>query len=205
MEVKQIKSKFLRNIFDQNTYAVIGKNSALIIDAGAEIEDIKAAVSGKKVLAVLMTHLHFDHLWNIEYYTRQFDCDVYIQGGAEEKLSDSNKNASYFVKKNMVFNIPKNHIKNYAEKFKLDEFEIEIFKTPGHSSDSVCIKIGDYLFTGDTVFSDSIGRTDFYDSSPDAMEASLKLIESIDFKIACPGHYDECTKSEAVNVIKMFI
>ena len=78
MEVICLKSKFLRNIFDQNTYVIKSGNSAIIVDAGAEIEDVKNALTGLKVKAILMTHLHFDHFWNLENYLHEFDCDVYV-------------------------------------------------------------------------------------------------------------------------------
>lgn len=205
MEVKQIKSKFLRNIFDQNTYVVTNENEAVIIDAGAEPDDVKAALCGKKVLAVLITHLHFDHIWNLEKYISEFDCDVFIQSGAEDKFSDPGKNASHLISRRMTINIAKNRIKYYAEKSKIGKFDVEVFKTPGHSSDSVCIKIGDYLFTGDTVFSDAIGRTDFYDGNSEEMLESLRKIAGIKFKIACPGHYEECTEKDISDTIKTYL
>ena len=204
MEVKQIKSKFLRNIFDQNTYVLSSGDEAVIIDAGAEIEDVKASLGERKVLAVLLTHLHFDHLWNIEKYIAEFHCDVYVQKQAEEKLLDPNKNASNILKKGMTFIVPKNKLKYYAEKLFIGNFEFEIYKTPGHSSDCVCIKTGDYLFSGDTIFEDAIGRTDFYDGSPEDMKKSLKLIENLNFKIACPGHFNICKKDKLLQVIKLF-
>ncbi len=54
--VKSIKSKFLKNIFDQNTYVCLGEKEAVVIDAGAEVEDVVKAANGKKIVAVLMTH-----------------------------------------------------------------------------------------------------------------------------------------------------
>ena len=67
-----VKSKFLMNLFDQNTYVLKSKKEAIIIDAGAELEDVLKEVENKKVLAVLMTHLHFDHIWNIEQYLEKY-------------------------------------------------------------------------------------------------------------------------------------
>lgn len=205
MEIIKIKSKFLKNIFDQNTYICIGKNSAIIIDAGGEVKDIEKHLDGKKVLAVLMTHLHFDHLWNIEEYVKRFDCDVYMCKGAEEKLTDPNANASFMIRKDMLFNIPKNKIKYYAEKLKIGEFEVEVFFTPGHTDDGVCLKIDSNLFTGDTVFNDNIGRCDLEGGSTSLMRESLKNILSIDFKKAYPGHFNEASKEEISNTIKYYI
>ena len=203
-EVKQLKSKFLRNIFDQNTYVCLGKNEGFIVDAGAEAEDVKAALEGKKVLGILMTHLHFDHIFNIEAYLKEFDCKVFIIKDAEEKFADANKNASVVLKKNMTFKIEKDRINFYKNHFKLGEFEVEVYETFGHTGDSVCLKIGDKLFTGDTIFSDTIGRTDLYDGSIDEMKKSLRKIKSLDFKVAYPGHGGTASKKQICEVIKKY-
>ena len=70
MEVVTIKSKFLRNLFDQNTYVLKNENEAIIIDAGADVDDVEREVQGLNVLAILITHIHFDHVWNLEEYIK---------------------------------------------------------------------------------------------------------------------------------------
>jgi len=205
VEVSQIKSKFYMNSFDQNTYVVANKKEAIIIDAGAEIEDLERVVKNKKVLAVLVTHLHFDHIFNIENILEKYNCPVYIQEGYEEKFYSGKKNVSYIMGKELVFNVNEEKIKYYEDNLKIGKFKIEIIKTKGHSEDGVCIKIDDCLFTGDTIFENSIGRTDFYDSSDKEMEKSLNLIRNIDFKMAYPGHSNICSKNQILNTISFFI
>ena len=114
--IETIKSKFMRNLFDQNTYVLLSKKHAVIIDAGAEIEDVKAVVGDRKVLAVLMTHLHFDHFWNIDKYVDEWACDVYVSKGEEGRLLDSRLNGSFIVKQNIVKNIDAKFIKYYKPK-----------------------------------------------------------------------------------------
>jgi hydroxyacylglutathione hydrolase len=74
----------------------------------------------------------------------------------------------------------------------IDEFpikEIEIIKTPGHTSDSLCFLYKDILFSGDTIFHDGgIGRTDFPESNEEDMKKSLEKLKKIKYKILCPGH-----------------
>lgn len=205
MKIEVIKSKFMRGVFEQNTYVILTKTQALIIDAGANVEDVKQVVGKRKVQGVLMTHLHFDHFWFLEEYLKEFDTNVFIQAGAENKFADSEFNGAVLIRKNIEKNIEKNRIKYYENQLKLSDFNCEIVETEGHAEDCVCIKIGDNLFTGDTIFADSIGRTDLVDSSNDKMIESLNKIKNIDFKIAYPGHYESATKDEIIKTIGFYI
>lgn len=205
MEINIIKSKFLRGLFDQNTYVLTNKNQAIIIDAGAELEDVIAVVGNRKVLAILMTHLHFDHFWNLDKYLEKFDCKVFIKENCEEKFENGKLNGSVLIKKEFTKIISKKFIKYYAKKLELGDFSIEVFETSGHSADSVCLLVQGVLFTGDTVFSDAIGRTDLQDSSNEKMLESLKLIKNIDFERAYPGHYETATKNEILKTISFYL
>ena len=205
MEVVRIKSKFLRNLFDQNTYVLKNGKSALIIDAGAEVDDVKEAAKGLKVEAILMTHLHFDHIWNIEKYLQEFDCKVYVCNGAEEKFFDSAKNASTIMRNTVVRNVSEDKINFYESKLQFADFDVEVLFTPGHSRDCVCLKIENKLFSGDTLFADGIGRTDLYDSDNEAMKNSLKTIKNINFDVFYPGHGDFGSKLQADKVIDYYL
>ena len=205
MEIKTIKSKFMNNIFDQNTYVLTEKNQSIIIDAGAEVEDVKQAVGKSQVLAVLLTHAHFDHIWNLQEYVNVFDCDVFVCENEDVRFHDARLNASFIVRLDMCQNIDAKKVKYYAEKLKLGKFEIVVTRTMGHTSDSVCLLVGDSLFTGDTIFADGIGRTDLIDSNPFEMQKSLKTIAETNFAVAYPGHYQSATKDQILKTIKYYI
>lgn len=205
MEINVIKSKFMRGVFEQNTYVLTTKKQALIIDAGADLEDVKQAVGNRKVQSILMTHLHFDHFWYLEEYLKEFECPVYIQEGAENKFTDSELNGAILVRKTIIKNIDKSQIKYYENNLKLGDFNCQIIETPGHTADSVCILIDDNLFTGDTVFSDSIGRTDLKDSSNELMIESLIKIKDLDFVIVYPGHYESASKNQITKTIGFYL
>ncbi len=205
-EIKTIKSKFMKNIFDQNTYILSNdKNEAVIVDASAELEDVLSEIEGKKVLAILITHAHFDHTWNLSEYLEQFNCDVYVVEGAEERFESIRLNASFMVRKSITQNISKKLIKYYAKKLKIGDFEFEITFTPGHTSDGVCILWKDNLFTGDTIFADGVGRTDLDDSNPFELKNSLEKIKSINYTVAYPGHYESAIKHKIDNVIDYYL
>ena len=205
MEVICLKSKFLRGIFDQNTYVLLDENDAIIIDAGAEIEDVKAVIGRRKVQGILLTHIHFDHVWNLEKYLDEFDAKAYIPDGQEFKFMDKEYNASTMIHHEFKFDVPKEKIGYYSEKMKLGKFEIQVISTPGHSADSVCVKIDGNLFTGDTLFDGNIGRTDFVDASENEMIKSLKKIKNVEFDFAYPGHYGSMDKQKADMTIDMFL
>ena len=204
-KIEVIKSKFLMNMFDQNTYVVSNKKEAIIVDAGAELEDVLKVTENKKVLAVLMTHLHFDHIWNLDKYLEQFSCPVYIVSGHEKKFENGELNCSNIVRINLTKNIKKEQIKYYENHLKIGSFNIDVFFTPGHSADSVCLLIGDTLFSGDTVFADGIGRTDLYDSSNNQMADSLEKIKAINYKNLCSGHYEKSTKEKTDKLINYYL
>ena len=203
--ISTVVSKFMRGAFEQNTYVLYNKKEAVIIDAGAEVEDLKNIIKNRKVLAVLITHLHFDHIWNLAEILKEFDCLVFIQKDCENSFIDSRYNASYMIRQNLTFEIPSRKVKYYTENMKFGKFEFKVFQTSGHSRDCVCLLIGDNLFTGDTIFKDSIGRTDLMDSDNKKMLESLKIIKDIEFKTAYPGHYESCSKEEVLETINMFL
>ena len=205
MEIITLKSKFLRNLFDQNTYVVKNGNSAILIDAGAEIADVLNVLDGAKVCAVLLTHVHFDHIWNIEEYIKEFDCDVYVCKGAEEKFGDYKKNCASFVNKELIRNVKNDKIKYYQKELVFDNINVDVYFTPGHCADCVCLKINNALFSGDTLFANGVGRTDIFDSSEHDMKNSLKMIKTIDFEVMYPGHYESATKAQANRVIDYFL
>jgi glyoxylase-like metal-dependent hydrolase (beta-lactamase superfamily II) len=69
----------------------------------------------------------------------------------------------------------------------------------------VCLLVENNLFTGDTIFSDCIGRIDLKDSSRDDMISSLEKIREINFETAYPGHYENATKQQIIKTIGFYI
>lgn len=199
MEIYSIRSKKYGGMLHQKTHVLVDGENVVIVDAGAEVEDVKNIIGNKKVFAVLITHCHFDHTWCIEDYIKEWNMDIYICEGAEEKFLDEKKNGSFLVGHEITFNVPQKNIKYYAEKLQIADFSIDVYFTPGHASDCVCLLVDKNLFCGDLVLGGTTGRCDLYDSSYFEMEKSLAKLENIDFEIAYPGHYDMLTKDEVLN------
>ena len=199
MNIQAVTATAYRGVLNQKTYVVSNDDEVIIIDAGAELSDVKEVVKDKKVLAILVTHLHFDHIWCIEDYLKEWNTSVYIVEGSEEKFESSEYNGSFLIRTNLTFEVSKNNLKYYTDKLKIGSFDIDVIFTPGHSSDSVCLLIEKSLFCGDLVLGGSIGRTDLYDSSNIEMRNSLAKLKNIDFETAYPGHYETMSKDEVLN------
>lgn len=144
--------------------------NAILIDPAWGIKDIEKYIEDEnlKPKAVFFTHGHFDHVKRADAIIKKFNIPAYIEEG-DMKVSEISSNLleSYKGDKN----------------FKIGKLDIEILHTPGHSEGSVCIKIGDNLFTGDTLFKTVCGRTDLPGSDPKKMQKSLKRLSQLPPKI----------------------
>ncbi len=198
MEIKQIVSSFLGS----NTYVIENGDNVLIIDAGAELNKVLEVVGLKKVCGVLLTHLHFDHVYFLNDYVKHFGCKVYLK----DSKNVDNKNYTLSAMVGGV-NLPKNC---YVDLMQVDNINIDSFNvlcclTPGHSADSMCYVIEDNLFSGDTLFNGTIGRTDLPTSSVKDMLASLEKLKTLTFKTCFSGHGESSNYDEQIENIKYFI
>ena len=175
-----------------NCYVVFTTNSsdAIVIDPGDEYLKIENALIENNLYAkaVLITHGHFDHIGALSEFAK-YKIPIYIHQLDADKLTTDNNLGNMFritVKRcnaNMLFG---------GEKFSFSVAGLDILAlhTPGHSKGSVCYLIENCLFTGDTLFKNGYGRTDFYDGDFNELKNSLKLKKkfiSSDTKIL-PGH-----------------
>jgi len=188
MEIKTIKVGILQT----NCYIVSKDNKALIIDPGAKAERILAALGDLTVIAILLTHGHFDHIGAINDLRNHFNCPIYLSEDDVPLLRDPQLNYSF----------PKRFILDvktlpYPNKLVLADFQIEILETPGHTNGSVCLIIDEAMFSGDTLFMQSVGRTDLKTGNPTKMKQSLRKISALDHNYRVyPGHDDPTTLNE---------
>ena len=137
--------------YQTNCYIVSGEGSdrCIVIDPGYESGEILKQTQGKTVAAILLTHGHFDHVGGVSDLAAKTGCRVYI---CPEDLSMPPQ----------MTNGPIFYTDTYGEGdvLTLADISLKILHTPGHTPGSVCILAEDVLFTGDTLFQDSCGRTD---------------------------------------------
>ncbi len=170
-----------------NCYIVYneGAEEAVVIDPAGEAEKIKKALDGKKAAAVLLTHGHFDHTGALSAFA---GTPIYMHPSDDVMLLDP----VWSVGEMIGDTAPRPAATDYVQegtKLRLAGLDIQVLHTPGHTLGSVCYRIGDALFTGDTMFRASYGRTDFPGGDEAELFRSLRRLLKLEKDyIVCPGH-----------------
>lgn len=178
--------------FDVNCYIAYDENSkkAIIIDPGQDSKKVIDKIEQLKLKPELLinTHGHFDHTYSDDIIRQKYNIPLAIHKNDIEMLSDANKNFSTIIGNPIIIN--KADILFDKEETKETSFcKYSIIHTPGHSKGSVCILIENILFAGDTIFKDSIGRTDLYGGNYNEILLSLQKIKKLSQDtIIYPGH-----------------
>ncbi len=181
--------------FCANCYLVtdMATNESLLVDPGAFAERQKDYIKSQGIenlRYILLTHGHFDHMLGVEKFRQEFSAKVVIHPMDEDKLSSAEKSLySRFDRDNPFVPTGADISVNDGDTLPFGNETIEVIHTPGHTKGGVCYKIRDLLFTGDTLFKGTIGRTDFPDSDENEMLESLIKLDKLDmdYKIY-PGH-----------------
>lgn len=188
MDVKTVKVGILQT----NCYILSKNGKAIIIDPGAKAERILAALGDLDLVAILLTHAHFDHIGAINDILSVKNVPVYLHEDDVPLMADPTLNYSF--PKRFIVEQP---TINYPSVLTLGEFRFEVLETPGHTDGSICLIIDDLMFSGDTLFMQSIGRTDLRTGNPTKMKQSLKKLKALDQNYTVyPGHDDPTTLSE---------
>lgn len=168
--------------YQTNCYIVHEENSTdcLIIDPGYEPENISSYLEEKGLTpeAILLTHCHFDHVGAVKDLAAQYDCKVFLD---KKELAMPP----------MLTNGPLYYTDGYGDgdTLTLAGIPIQVLETPGHTPGSVCLIMEDTLFSGDTLFAGSCGRTDLPCGDARAMRDSLRRLAALseNYRV-CPGH-----------------
>lgn len=199
MKTEQIVSDILKS----NTFVVSDRGEALIVDAGATLDKLEKAVEDNKVVGILLTHGHFDHVFHLLEYIDKFKCPVVIHkhGAKTMKSPGLNYGDDFSIKSNDSDYV---YLKEDSD-VKIGHFKFQAFMTPGHSPCGVSYLIGEDLFVGDTVFHKGIGRTDLAESDDEQMVESLKKVEGLKFKTLHSGHSYDSTYEEQERNLSAYI
>ncbi|MBE7091799.1 MAG: MBL fold metallo-hydrolase [Clostridiales bacterium] len=179
-----------------NCYIVSVENKAIVIDPGDEYNKIKEALKGKTVEAILLTHGHFDHTGAVKKF-QDDGAKVYISKEDAKMLVDgytslANPFGYQFtpIKADVTF--------NDNDVLELIDIKIKVILTPGHTKGSACFLCDNILFSGDTLFYRSIGRTDFPGGDFETISHSIrnKLYVLNEETVVLSGHGNETTIKE---------
>ena len=178
-----------------NCYIVTDEDTfeCAIIDPGAESNTILDYIESNKLkpAAIFLTHGHFDHYMALDAVRDATGAPVYINkldvntdGGRDQHKLDDDGNLRWYAEGDVL---------------KIGGLDIAVLGTPGHSPGSVTLKCESALFTGDTLFRDSCGRTDL-GGNMDILLGSLKRLSDLegDYEVY-PGHADSSTLSRERN------
>ena len=177
MDIKTIFSGPCNN----NSYLVMDEDKAILVDASCSVEDIKMNLGNRKLVAIFVTHGHYDHVANLDENAESFGTKVYLTKECFDKLTDKEKNCCdvfdteyetrlsvsdfVFVKTDDSFDF-------------IDDYPIVVYVTEGHTDCGVCLKLGNnILFSGDTIFYQAVGRTDLPTGSSQKLRNSLNFIQ----------------------------
>lgn len=157
MKIDRIVTGYLQ----ENCYILTKDDNCLVIDPGDDYHLIKEKLRDKKVLGILLTHNHFDHVGAVDDIRKENNVKVYSYDNLKEGI-------------NCIGN-----------------FSFEVICTPGHTSDSICFYFyeDDVIFTGDFLFKESIGRWDLETGNYNDMKNSINKIKKYNDDIVIyPGH-----------------
>ncbi len=167
--------------FQTNCYIVAENGHCVIIDPGYEPEKILAFLSKKSLSAeaILLTHGHFDHVGAVEALINATGCALYMH------QADHCQPAIY----KMLYPLTGRLTPIFVEEGDVVPMDLRVLETPGHTPGSVCYMAPGVLFSGDTLFRGSCGRTDLPGGSGKILKESLqKLARLEENHLVYPGH-----------------
>ena len=185
----QIKSITLGEL-GNNCYLITDQASGLsaLVDCTDDSKEMRDFIGSAKLEYILLTHGHFDHIGGVAAISRDYGAKVVISAQDAPMLSSGKASLSAF------FGIKQDKITpdltvSEGSSLMLGETQIKVLATPGHTKGGVCYLLKDCIFTGDTLFFCSCGRTDFPGGSSKEIMQSLKRLATLEDSLKVyPGH-----------------
>lgn len=196
--------------YQTNCYIIESTNkNAIIVDPGSEPEKLIKFLNNNNITVkmIALTHGHFDHVGAVTTLKQETNAPVYIHEGDDDMLQDPDLvHPGLKVEMKKITNYEGNPADNFfveGEKYSVDELEFEILHVPGHTKGSSVLLFDDVMFTGDTIFEGTVGRTDLYGGNSKQLRESAKKVARVEgeYTMYC-GHGSSTTlaKEKATNM-----
>lgn len=182
---------------DVNCYVLKDKatGKGAVIDPGGHVERIMSLINDMKadIAEIIITHGHFDHIGALDELRNAVGCGASIHELDAEMLLKSRKNLSIFMGTEASFR-PAERLLKDGDVIRFGESFLKVIHTPGHTAGGICLYDGDkVLFSGDTLFAGSVGRSDFPGGDHyQLIESVVKALAEVkDETVVYPGHGPE--------------
>ncbi|WP_296080058.1 MBL fold metallo-hydrolase [uncultured Eubacterium sp.] len=177
--MKVISEKF--GSMDNNCSLIIDEktNQSALVDCNEFSQKMIDMIGDTNLKYILLTHGHFDHIIGVKSVKEKYGAQVVISKEDEPMLNSAKLSLAVFC------NAPQNNVDadiivKDGDEITLGKTKIKVMATPGHTSGSVCYIAENCIFSGDTLFYCSCGRTDFPSGSPEQMMSSLQKLKALD-------------------------
>lgn len=180
-------------IYAANCYIVYSENTkkGIVIDPGGDVDDIMKKIEelDLDIEYIVLTHGHGDHIGGVLELKSFIDVPVAIHKEDEYMLNNGDSNLSSLMAMGTT-ELNADILLEEGDEISFGDLNAKVIHTPGHTPGGISIKIEDNIFTGDTLFAGSIGRTDFPGGSYEEIISSIKnkIIIYSDDVILYPGH-----------------
>ena len=182
---------------DVNCYVLKDKatGKGAVIDPGGHVERIMSLINDMKadIAEIIITHGHFDHIGALDELRNAVGCGASIHELDAEMLLKSRENLSIFMGTDAIFR-PAERLLKDGDVIRFGESFLKVIHTPGHTAGGICLYDGDkVLFSGDTLFAGSVGRSDFPGGDHyQLIESVVKALAEVkDETVVYPGHGPE--------------
>lgn len=183
-----IVKKMMAGIYGANCYIVMDEETkeAVVLDPGGDVDDIEKVLQslGAKVKYIALTHGHFDHTTGVDGLQAITKAEVAIGKEDNEMILKDVQYYGPFIEGGAHI------ILNHGDSLNFGKHTMKVIHTPGHTPGGVCFLIENMLFSGDTLFKGSIGRSDLAGGDGEALIRNIKerLVVLPKETIVYPGH-----------------
>lgn len=167
------------------------KAACAIIDPGEENSAIEKYIEKNELMveSIILTHGHADHMGGVSFYKEKYQAVLYAHEADRPLLQDAQLNFSREVLRRELVLDADVYVKD-GDEIMVGGIALKVIHTPGHTPGGICLLAGDMLISGDTLFSESVGRADFPYSDTQALLQAIKqrLFVLPDEVKVYPGH-----------------